>query len=378
MRGPVCASIVTAMTDTSVPVGTTRPLVRRDDDKVVAGICAAFGRYTDTDPVLWRVVLGVLTFFGGVGLALYVAGWLLIPRAGHDASIGERALRGGRLTPGSAVVVGLLVVLAAVALGDGRGLAAVAVIGVLAYLVARDRRDGIAAPDAPSVVTPGPAGTTYAGGWGAPVVGPPAPPRPPSRLGGVVLALTALTGGVLLALRLAGVEELTAARILAVCLCVVGAGLVVGTVVGRARWLFFFPGLVLALALAATVAVDGVVDGGVGERTWTIAGGAPTRTFELGLGEATLDLRGADTSGQVLQVDARVGVGHLVVLVPEDLTVRIRADVGLGEIDTTDVGGSTDPGGGTEQEQELVVGSGDVEAELDLEVGTGQVEVRRG
>lgn len=378
MRDPVCASIVTAMTDTSVPVGTTRPLVRRDDDKVVAGVCAAFGRYTDTDPVLWRVVLGVLTFFGGVGLALYVAGWLLIPKVGHDASIGERALRGGRLTPGSAVVVGLLVVLAAVALGDGRGLAAVAVIGVLAYLVARDRREGLVAPAAPSVVTPGPAGTTYAGGWGAPPVGPPSPPRPPSRLGGVVLALTALTGGVLLALRLAGLEELTAARILAVCLCVVGAGLVVGTVVGRARWLFFFPGLVLALALAATVAVDGVVDGGVGERTWTVVGGAPTQSFELGLGEATLDLRGADTSGQVLQVDVRIGVGHLVVLVPEDLTVRIRAEVGLGEIDTTDVGGSTDPGGGTDQEQELVVGSGDVEAELDLEVGTGQVEVRRG
>ena len=376
MRGPVCASIVTAMTETSVPLGTTRPLVRRDDDKVAAGVCAAFGRYTDTDPVLWRVVLGVLTFFGGVGIALYVAGWLLIPKAGHEASIGERALRGGRLTPGSAVVVGLLVILAAVALGDGRGLAAVAVIGALAYLVARDRREGVLAPAAPSPVVSDPAGTTYAGGWGAPPAGPPAPPRPPSRLGGVVLALTALTGGVLLALRLAGVEELTAARILAVCLCVVGVGLVVGTVVGRARWLFFFPGLVLALA--ATVAVDGVVDGGVGERTWTVAGGAPAQSFELGLGEATLDLRGADTSGRVLQVDARVGVGHLVVLVPEDLTVRIRAAVGLGEIDTTAVGGSTDPGGGTDQSQELVVGSGDVEAELDLEVGTGELEVRRG
>lgn len=378
MRRRACATIVTAMTDTSVPHGTTRPLVRRDDDKVVAGVCASFGRYTDTDPVLWRVVLGVLTFFGGVGLALYLAGWLLIPRVGDEASIGERALRGGRLTAGNAVVVGLLVVLAAVALGDGRGLAAVAVIGVLAYLVARDRRDG-GLPTATSAdAPPGTPGTTYAGGWGAPPLGPALPPRPPSRLGGVVLALTALTGGVLLWLRLAGVEELTAVRILATCLCVVGAGLVVGTVVGRARWLFFFPGLLLAIALAATAAVDGVVAGGVGERTWTVAGGAPTRSFELGLGEATLDLRGADTSGRVLDVDARIGVGHLVVLVPDDLTVRIRAHVGLGEIDTSDVGGSSDPGGGSDQELLAVFGSGDVEAELDLEVGTGEVEVRRG
>lgn len=369
------------MTDTSVPTGTTRPLVRRDDDKVLAGVCASFGRYTETDPVLWRVVLGVLTLFGGVGLALYLAGWLLIPRVGDEASIGERALRGGRLTPGSAVVVAVLVVLAAVALGDGRGLAAVAVIGVLAYLVARDRRNGVlphgpaaALADAP----PGTPGAAYAGGWGVPPVGPPLPPPPPSRLGGVVLALTALTAGVLLWLRLAGVEELTAVRILATCLCVVGVGLVVGTVIGRARWLFFFPGLVLAVALAATAAVDGVVAGGVGERTWTVAGGAPTRSFELGLGEATLDLRGADTSGPVLDIDARIGVGHLVVIVPDDLTVRIRADVGLGDIVTTDVGGSSDPGGGSDQELVAVFGDGDVEAELDLEVGTGQVEVRRG
>jgi hypothetical protein len=33
--------------------------------RYIAGVCGALGRATNTDPVLWRVVLAVLGFFGG-------------------------------------------------------------------------------------------------------------------------------------------------------------------------------------------------------------------------------------------------------------------------------------------------------------------------
>ncbi len=354
------------------------------------GVCAAIGRWTNTDPVLWRVIVAVLTFFGGAGLALYIAGWLLIPKAGEDGSISERVLSGRRLTPGNIVVLVLLVLLGAIIVDDGRGGAAVIVIAVIGYLVVRERSIApgsvaVAPPGTPLATTTPPVGPLpptwaapaglppYAGPWGGPA---PASIRPRERsaLGSVTIAVTALVGGVLMALRLGGIEELTTERILASCLVVVGVGLVVGTVVGRARWLFFFPGLVLVLALCGTAAVDGIVGGGVGERTWLVAGGAPSQTYELALGEATLDLQGLDTSGRVVRVDARVGVGHLLLLVPEGLTVRITSRVAFGEIDD----GRGDPIEGSGLRREVVIGTGDIQAELDLRVGTGQVEVRRG
>src|SRR5688572_27518166 len=93
------AAIVVGMTETAYdtppppPLPEARRLARDPDDKVVAGVAAAFGRYTGTDPVLWRVTLAVLAVFGGAGLVLYVLGWLLIPKVGEPESWAERNLR---------------------------------------------------------------------------------------------------------------------------------------------------------------------------------------------------------------------------------------------------------------------------------------------
>ena len=71
----------------------------------------------------------------------------------------------------------------------------------------------------------------------------------------MTLSVATLVTGVLLALRLSGVDALTAPRILAVALLVVGGGVLVGAFVGRARWLIPV-GLVLALALGLSVAAS--------------------------------------------------------------------------------------------------------------------------
>ncbi|HKD96067.1 MAG TPA: PspC domain-containing protein [Micromonosporaceae bacterium] len=62
--------------------GLSRPV----HDRYIAGVCGAFARATNTDPVLWRVGLPVLTLLGGFGGLVYVLGWLLIPADGDSAS----------------------------------------------------------------------------------------------------------------------------------------------------------------------------------------------------------------------------------------------------------------------------------------------------
>ena len=71
-------------------------LVRPRHGRYLAGVCAAIGRATNTDPVLWRVLLAVLGFFGGVGILVYVAAWLIIPGEGDTASPIESMLGRGR------------------------------------------------------------------------------------------------------------------------------------------------------------------------------------------------------------------------------------------------------------------------------------------
>ncbi|TDC70607.1 PspC domain-containing protein, partial [Micromonospora sp. KC606] len=91
-------------------------LVRPREGRYLAGVCAAVGRATNTDPVLWRVILAVLGFFGGVGILVYVAAWLIIPGEGDSASPVESMLGRGRSSM-SPVTVIVLTILVAVSFG---------------------------------------------------------------------------------------------------------------------------------------------------------------------------------------------------------------------------------------------------------------------
>ncbi|MFF0747763.1 PspC domain-containing protein [Streptomyces sp. NPDC004267] len=70
------------------------PLRRSRGQKVVAGVCGGLGRHFDLDPVIFRVVLGVLAVTGGVGLIFYGFAWLLVPLAGEEDNEGRRLLTG--------------------------------------------------------------------------------------------------------------------------------------------------------------------------------------------------------------------------------------------------------------------------------------------
>jgi len=197
------------------------------------------------------------------------------------------------------------------------------------------------------------------------------------------MSVTALVAGALVLARTYGADGLTPARILAVTVIVVGAGLVIGTWYGRARWLALV-GVALCLALGSTAALDvtgASLRGGVGERFWLADPVDSDQDFRLGIGEATLDLRGLPAEGPHLTIDASVGLGHLLILVPDGLDVRVHSEVALGDISGdlySGIATASNSRSGQRKTQTSTYGSADPRVEVDATVGTGEVEIRRG
>ncbi|HUJ07681.1 MAG TPA: PspC domain-containing protein [Streptosporangiaceae bacterium] len=69
-----------------------RELYRPIDDRMLAGVASGIARYLGVDAIVVRIVLAVLAFVGGAGIPIYLAGWLLIPEEGADASIASDLL----------------------------------------------------------------------------------------------------------------------------------------------------------------------------------------------------------------------------------------------------------------------------------------------
>jgi phage shock protein C len=66
----------------STPLTHPKRLVRRADDRMVAGVCSGVADYLGVDVTLVRLVtvLGAVFGFGSFILA-YVVAWLLLPQA---------------------------------------------------------------------------------------------------------------------------------------------------------------------------------------------------------------------------------------------------------------------------------------------------------
>jgi phage shock protein PspC (stress-responsive transcriptional regulator) len=66
----------------------SRILLRRSlDDRMLAGVAGGLAHYFGIDAMIVRIAFVVLTFIGGAGIPLYLAGLLLIPDEGSDQSI---------------------------------------------------------------------------------------------------------------------------------------------------------------------------------------------------------------------------------------------------------------------------------------------------
>ncbi|HEY6813838.1 MAG TPA: PspC domain-containing protein, partial [Propionibacteriaceae bacterium] len=60
---------------------------RSATDAKLSGLCGGVAQHWGIDPVLVRVGWVLLAFSSGIGLVLYLAGWLLIPVEGSDKAL---------------------------------------------------------------------------------------------------------------------------------------------------------------------------------------------------------------------------------------------------------------------------------------------------
>jgi phage shock protein PspC (stress-responsive transcriptional regulator) len=291
----------TEQTEQVDPPFVTSRLVRPRRDRVVGGVAAGLGDYLGFAPVVFRVGFVVLTLAGGSGVALYGLAWLLIPEEGSHRSPGADLLN--RIERRERLPVAALVVSVLCALLLLRGLSRpfrggpplllpLVLVGLVAIAVsrshAREPRDS-----APGV-TP----------WWLWTVG-----GVLVILGGIQLVLGWSWGWVALGVLVTG-----------------GVALAVA---GR-RWL---------AAGALLVLLAGTITGatwqlGVGDRTYqpeaTLTG---HRSYHLGAGRLTLDLTALGTdSRRLADLDASVGVGQVVIVVPPGMAAQVDGSAGIGDV----------------------------------------------
>lgn len=207
---------------------------------------------------------------------------------------------------------------------------------------------------------------------GAP--GPGHSPRAGSRgLGPVVVGLVLVLAGVAWLADAAGVVSWRWPLLLAGALALVGVALLAVARRGGHDGLVVVGLLLAVVALLAPLAPSPLVWGAVGDRTLQPQTAAELdESVGLAAGSLTVDLRDLAVDGEPVRLQARVGLGELVVWLPDDAAVDVRATAGAGEVV---IGARTSAGLGVDVDHRLD-GDGDV-WQLDVATGLGRVEVRR-
>jgi phage shock protein PspC (stress-responsive transcriptional regulator) len=413
------------------PAAQGRRLVRRTDDKVIAGVASGIAASLGIDPVLVRIAFVVLIFFGGLGALLYVLGWLLIPAADAEESIG---LAAARRPAGLAGYLGVaMVILAAAILASTFSrpgvVWAIALIAFGIYLFQQNQerpQPARPAPPAPPAPTggappaappappaePQPAATPrwsaatatteplawerpVPPAWGPPPAAPPAqgappatwaPPAPRTRrrafLGPLTLGIALIVGGLAVLLDNLGVLEMTLGRVLALLLTVVGVGLLVGGWWGRAWGLIPLGLLLVPLVAVASLADSEPLTGGIGERLWQPRTAAEVRpAYRLAGGELIVDLGRVRFRPGSTSVEASVAGGRLLVVVPDEVAAEVHGRAGAGALDLF---GSGEDRWGAQVDSTVTAPptkppktGAAATVRLDAHVGYGLVEVRR-
>ncbi|MCB5181683.1 PspC domain-containing protein [Streptomyces antimicrobicus] len=422
--------------DAPPPPADRPPLRRSRRNHVIAGVCGGLGRHFDIDPVVFRIVLGVLTVTGGVGLIFYGFAWLLVPLDGEEDNEARKLLsgrvEGGTLAALLAALVGCALFLSML---DNGGLGSFSVLVVLALsgaayfsqrrraaapegeddgrgAEARERPRTEAPPEtqAPPVPggpswwrdplvkdgTTGPVGTGYL--WGpepaadgpAEGRGPVAAPRgaaPRHRGGGIggrvfVLALLAATvsGAAVWEDHPLGFALQVA---FAAALAVFGLGLTVSSVKGRTGFGTILLSVITAGLLAGATVMPRDIGTEWGRVDWRPAAVSEVRpSYEAGTGLATLDLSHLDVPrGTTLTVRASLDAGKLRVVVPREVTAKADIRVRVGDVQLPGERADRIQGvHGQSQRADLPPEAGTEPGgtiELHLLAGVGQVEVAR-
>jgi phage shock protein PspC (stress-responsive transcriptional regulator) len=395
----------------------------------IAGVAGGLARHFDIDPVLVRVLLVVLVFFGGAGLLIYAAGWLFIPEEGAPQAAVPLDERNRSLALYIAAGLAALALLGDV-MGNFHFPWPLAVIALVLLLVLgnRDRikdpdrrpfagpqpgaqygpqygpqagpqygppsaTDAGAAPDSFAGTTVGgpapyddPAQPTATAGWvpppayGPPSYGPGYVPQPnPRRRGPILfwftLALIALGLGTLGIIDAAGASVPDSAYP-ALATGISGAMLVLGAFWGRAGGLILV-GLLATIGLVGTTAAHEYDNDDHRVHVAPTSAAAVDDEYRLDTGELVVDLtRISDPEaldGRTISVKG--GVGKLSIVVPDSWGVHADTNVGLGSSRVLDHGESGGIGISRSGSSSGEVGAPTVR--FDVNLGVGAIIVAR-
>ena len=155
----------------------------------------------------------------------------------------------------------------------------------------------------------------------------------------------------------------------------IGVVLIAASFAGGARWLIV-PGLLLAGIVGFFKAADVHLRGGWGDRDVAVASVADLHDrYDLSAGRLRLDLRQLQLAeGEQRSVRARVGMGDLVIRVPQGVTVDADARSGAGEVELF---GHQSDGLDVTRTTARDIGTGGGTLHLDADVGLGRVVVVR-
>jgi phage shock protein PspC (stress-responsive transcriptional regulator) len=354
---------------------------------MLTGVAGGLGEYFRVDPVIFRVLFAVLSFFGGVGLLLYLLCWLLIPEPDVSTSAldrGVQQLRLHRVPPWLVIAGGALILWigwfswwAPGPTFPALALIAVVLIVLMSRLGRRARFDGRGhAPypwEQPTAPAPSPtlwpdndAGpadasaptTEHSGAATAPLV----PPlgdfrrsmqswyteayearqqrlarRRPIKMG---VGISLLVAWAVLAV-FNTFTRVPFPAYLWVGLAILGAGFVISVVTRRATWFLLAP---LAMLSAAALFLGGTsasLKDGSGQVGWTPTSASQLSDHRQFAGQSTLDLTQLAALSEPRTVTISQAVGEVKLVLPANLNATVITDVHTGD---SQVGDSTAAG----------------------------------
>ena len=329
------------MTTTDTPATAERRLTRAREGRVIAGVCQGAAQYFDIDPVIFRIVLAVLTVFGGAGLLVYVLCWAFIPEEGTAETRVERWLHSGHDDLRRILLLGAIAVCVVIFLGNTNifahrvGAAAVAVIAalVITEVVGRRRGHGLFTSRRPVAPTYyGPVAATETPAEAPPTVAMPIPRPPKERawLGWLSFGGIVMVAGVMAMVASSGAAHPQPADIFAVCVAIAGVALIVSGFAGRARAMIPI-GILLVLGLGVTNALPRDLTWTAGTRDWEPVASDVASSYVLGVGKADLDLSRLPVT-TTTTIDVRIGAGRLHVFLPPGVGAVIDAKLGAGRL----------------------------------------------
>jgi phage shock protein PspC (stress-responsive transcriptional regulator) len=294
----------------TLPSDTVKRLERSRSDRMLAGVCGGLAKYFDIHPAVYRVGFVVLTLLGGAGIVIYIAAAMVIPKEGEEDSFASAILRERRDRPWPVIGLGLIAI-------------------VLASLLSK--------------ATLWPHGDAWFGFL---------------VLGAAILWITRHGRKD----PSADVPTLARQDSRRVGRLFKGLAIAFATLVALA--------FISAAAVASVFHVH--LSHGVGNHNYVVTSAAElNRSYTLGVGKLTLDLREAGLGAGETHLKARVDVGEIRVIVPEGVALRVKAGAQIGQVEVL---GKKDDGHHAER---IVSQTGEQVLVLDAHVGLGEVHVDR-